>query len=105
MQQSLFDDLVIVMTDIKSAKEMSDFLQVFFSKTELLGLSKRIGILKRLYSNYSYEEIQQELHVSSATISSVAQTKDDPATDAAIEKLVIHSWADQAASFIRRLFP
>ena len=105
LRAQLFTDLSIVLTDTRNNQQMCDFLVRFLSPNELLVLSKRIGILKRLYSDYSYEEIQSELQVSSATISSIAAIKDHASTDRAIDKLAVHQWAEKVATFIRRLFP
>ncbi len=105
LKAALFTDLTIVLTDIRKIEQMNDFLVRFLSKSELLTLSKRMGILKRLYSDYSYEDIQNELKVSSATISSMAEIKDEPSTDEAIEKLAVHNWAENMAKKIKSLLP
>lgn len=105
LKAALFTDLNIVLTDIRKMDKMADFLVRFLSQSELLVLSKRMGILKRLYSNYSYEEIQNELKVSSATISSMAEIKDELAVDEAIEKIAVHDWAEKIAFKIKKFLP
>lgn len=77
-EKSLFDQLITVLTDINKPTVMKTFLETFFSETELSVFAKRLAILVSLDEGKSYEEISQELKVSSATISAVAGSKDLP---------------------------
>jgi len=84
-ETKLFNQLVTVLSDLEHPKAMSSFLAIFLSDTERSVLSKRIGILWLLSQGKSYEEIQNELHVSSATISSMSELVDAPAIKQTIE--------------------
>ena len=97
----LKEDLAILLADLKRPQTMLDFLSTFLSETEMTILSKRLAILKRLHNNHSYEQIQKDLQVSSATISSVAQIKDKDISDDIVQRLQIHDWAERTAHNLR----
>ncbi|MDQ5950859.1 MAG: hypothetical protein QG639_136 [Patescibacteria group bacterium] len=100
----LKEDLAILLSDLKKPDLVLEFLSVFLTSTELSVLAKRLAILKRLHENHSYEQIQKELAVSSATISSVAQIKDTGVSVQVVDTLNVHDWASTAAQKIRTWF-
>lgn len=57
---------------VKTPQEIQQFLNSFISDVEHIMLAKRFGIALMLAKNYSYEEIQNVLKVSSSTIMNVA---------------------------------
>lgn len=77
-EHRLFAQLVTLLTDITAPDTMKEFLQLFFTDTEQSVFSKRLAILFLLDQGKSYEEISQELKVSSATISTIAALKEQP---------------------------
>lgn len=93
-----------LLADIKNPIEMHEFLESFFSNTEYLGLSKRLAILKLLTKGYSYESIKNALNVSSATISSTADFKNDKVLAKIIQKLDADDWASDLAKKIIKFF-
>lgn len=97
----LKEELAVLLADLKKPALILEFLSTFLSSTELTVLAKRLAILKRLHENYSYEQIQKDLAVSSATISSVSQIKDSEASTRVINMLSVHDWASDAADKIR----
>lgn len=97
-------ELAQVIADFRKPREILSFLTLFLSDAELLILTKRLAIFKRLNSNYSYEDIQKELGVSSATVSSVAQLKNDPFADTVMERLMAQDWAQNTAEKLRKIF-
>lgn len=100
-ENKLKEELAVVLSDLKKPELVLEFLSTFLTNTELTVLAKRLAILKRLHENCSYEQIQKDLAVSSATISSVAQIKDTAASNRIIDMLSVHDWASQAADKIR----
>lgn len=97
----LKEDLAILLSDLKKPTVVLEFLSAFLTNTELLVLAKRLAILKRLHENNSYEQIQKDLSVSSATISSVAQIRDSHVSDKIMNTLSLHTWAETTAEKIR----
>lgn len=101
IENKLKEDLAIVLSELKKPDQMLEFLSAFLSETELLVFAKRLAILQRLHENYSYEQIQKDLAVSSATISSVAQIKDSSVSEKVIDALDVYNWAENTAQKIR----
>lgn len=100
-EQQLQEDLAILLCDIRHPAMMLDFLKTFLTESELLVLAKRLAILKRLHNNNSYEKIQKELGVSSATVSTVAQIKDKYVAQRVLETMKVHDWAEVTANKLR----
>lgn len=75
VKETIVADLIGTLAQVDHPKEMSCFLQNFLSDNELLGLAKRLAIIKALQNKQSYEEIQKKYLVSSATVSSLAECK------------------------------
>jgi uncharacterized protein YerC len=88
----------------QSPKEIQAFLTLFLSDNELSMLAKRLAIFKRLSQNVSYETIQQELSVSSATVSSIAQLKNNLFAQKVAALIIAQEWAEQTASRLRNFF-
>ena len=74
--QKLFNQLATLLADLHHPRQVRQFLDDFLTRTEKVVLSKRLAILWNLYQSKSYEEIKNQLKVSSATISSVNLIKD-----------------------------
>lgn len=104
IEAKLKEDLAILLSDLKKPDLVLEFLSTFLTSTELNVLAKRLAILKRLHENHSYEQIQKELAVSSATISSVAQIKDTVVSTRVVDTLNVHDWAAHTAEKIRLWF-
>lgn len=86
-ETELFQQLVTLLADLEHPKAMAAFLGAFLSDTERSVLSKRLAIFYLLNKGKSYEEIKAELHVSSATISSMAEQSKQPAIIAALKTI------------------
>lgn len=97
----LKEELAILLADLKNPQTMLDFLSTFLTESEMTILSKRLAILKKLHNNQSYEQIKNELQVSSATISSVAQIRDAHVSEDVVNRLLVHDWAERTAQNLR----
>ncbi|PIY80779.1 MAG: hypothetical protein COY80_01160 [Candidatus Pacebacteria bacterium CG_4_10_14_0_8_um_filter_42_14] len=97
--------LITLLADIKNPKAMEEFLQSFLSKAELAQLSKRLEVIGRLKSGESYEFIQKQLGVSSATISGLSRIQDTNIIKEALKLISIDKKATKIASSIRRYVP
>ncbi len=100
----LKSELAKAISNMKSPKEIQAFLTLFLSDSELSMLAKRLAIFKRLSQNVSYETIQQELSVSSATVSSIAQLKSNTFAQKVATIITAQEWAEQTASRVRSFF-
>ncbi len=97
-------ELGLLISDLRNPDKILNFLELFLSETELLVLAKRVAIFKRLHDMQSYESIQKELTVSSATISSVAQLKNQPFSNTVLAHVTANDWAERTAGKLRKFF-
>ena|SRR3972149_8534829 len=88
-EKALFEQLITLLADLRHPQEVRYFLSDFLTEAEQLVLSKRLAILWELRAEKSYEEIKQELGVSSATISSASQFKEKPGIQSALAKIAL----------------
>lgn len=64
----ILDFLVLALTEIKEEKEMRLFLDSFFTSTEKVMLTKRLGVVYLLQQNVSKEKIATILSIGRPTI-------------------------------------
>lgn len=97
--------LVTLLADLKSKHDLEKFLRTFLTETELTVFSKRLAILRLLQENKSYEEISNQLKVSSATISGTSQLREQPIVKKALQRLMVDEWAEVWAEKITKFLP
>jgi Trp operon repressor len=86
-ETDLYNQLTTLLCDLDHPKAMAAFLKAFLTDTERSVLSKRLAIFCLLDQGKSYEAIKDELHVSSATISSMADQANQPAIKHALQEV------------------
>lgn len=96
--------LLQLLTDLSSVGEARSFFQDFFTNSERQMFAKRLAILFALKEGKSYEEIRKLYGVSSATISSVAETMSNKGMQLIIQKIETDQWADAWAERIMKIF-
>lgn len=96
--------LLQLLTDLSSVGEARSFFQDFFTNSERQMFAKRLAILFALNEGKSYEEIRKLYGVSSATISSVAETMSNKGMQLIIQKIETDQWADAWAERIMKIF-
>lgn len=93
-----------VIADIKDTKEAKEFVESFLTKTEVDMASRRLGIAYYLSKGRTYANIKNNLAVSSATVSSIAeQMRAQKGTQIALNKINANEWADKWAEKISKL--
>lgn len=88
------------LTDFKDLDEVYTFLKDFFTEKELEAFSKRLAVAYWLKKGRSYENIRENLKVSSATIAEVSSTMEKEGFKLAIKKIEAEEWANQWAEKI-----
>lgn len=88
-------------TDLKDISEAKVFLNDFFNESENEAFSKRLAISYWLKKGRSYNNIKDNLKVSSATIASVQSMMDKPGFKLALKKIEAEEWANQWAEKIK----
>lgn len=71
-QESLVFDLVQALVLAKSVSDVALFLQDLLTKSEMKILAKRLRIAKLLLAGMTYEQIENQLHVSHSTVAKIA---------------------------------
>lgn len=89
--------------DLKSPEEMNKFLTDFFNDSELETFAKRLSVAYYLKKGRSYENIKNNLKVSSATIATIEKLTKKPGFALAIKKMEAEEWANRWAEKIRKL--
>lgn len=104
-QEEICQILYQVLADIENEKEAEMILNSLLSKTEILGIAKKVAIIKALKEKRSYNQIKQDFNVSSATISKIAnQLKKEKGLILILKKIEAEQWAEKWASKIKKLF-
>jgi uncharacterized protein YerC len=88
--------------DLKDSTEAKIFLNDFFNQSENEAFSKRLAIAYWLKRGRSYNNIKDNLKVSSATIASVQTMMDKPGFKLALKKIEAEEWASQWAEKIKK---
>jgi len=71
LEKEIRQALAQVIADINNRQQAEQFLHDFLTETELVALTKRLAVALSLDKKISYENIKNQLQVSSATIASV----------------------------------
>lgn len=93
---------VQTITDLKDISETKLFLSDFFNQSENEAFAKRLAIAYWLKKGRSYNNIKENLKVSSATIASVQSMLDKPGFKLALKKIEAEEWANQWAEKIKK---
>jgi len=93
---------VQTITDLKEISETKIFLTDFFNESENEAFSKRLAIAYWLKKGRSYNNIKENLKVSSATIASVQAAMGKSGFKLALKKIEAEEWAAQWAEKIKK---
>lgn len=93
-----------LLSDFGSTKKILMLLTLFLSESELQTICKRLQIFTLLAERASYESIQEQLGVSSATVSAVAQLHKHPFSSDVLQHLAARDWATHTARKLRDWF-
>ena len=104
LQKQIDQAFTQVLTEIKNTDQSSCFVSGFFTSSEKDIFTKRLAIAYWLKKGRSYENIKQNLKVSSATIASIQQELKKPGWKLALEKVMAEEWASKWEEKIKNLF-
>jgi uncharacterized protein YerC len=91
-----------VLAEIKSPEEIETILGDLLTETERTIILKRLGIAIYLDKGRSYEDIKNNIKVSSATIASVADSLGDLGFQEIIRRIKTDQWAEETSGKIVR---
>ena len=104
LEKEIFQTLYQLLVDLKTPEEAKSFLEEVLGKSETTALAKRLAIAYFLEHNRSYENIKQNLKVSSATIATVDKARKSKGFVLALKKIEAEKWASGWAGKIEKLF-
>lgn len=93
----------LMLVDIKTPQEAEKIMSAILTTTELSAISKRLAVGYWLTKKRSYENIKQNLKVSSATIAVVQQGLKSEGWKLALKKVMAEEWATFAEEKIRSM--
>jgi len=91
-----------LVADLKTPEEVSVFFKDFFNDSEIETFTKRLAVAYWLKKARSYENIKQNLKVSSATIATIQSLIKKPGFLLALKKIEAEEWANQWAKKIKK---
>jgi len=102
LENQIIKTFAQTISDFKDPKELSVFLNDFFNQTELQTYAKRLAIAYWLKKRRSWENIKENLKVSSATIATVQSHMQKSGFSLAIKKLEAEEWANVWSEKIKK---
>lgn len=103
LRRELFKTLYQTIADFKNPQEVEEFLQSFLSSAEHETLAKRVAVSYWLDKGRGYENIKENLKVSSATIASIQSSMRNNGVKLALRNIKAEEWANVWAEKIRKL--
>lgn len=103
IKEQIFEILYQAIADLGNAQEVKTFFNDFLSETEQLALAKRLAIVLYLDKDRSYENIKDNLKVSSATIANTYKDIAKPGYQLALQKVKAEQWAENWSRKINNL--
>ena len=94
LKKEILASLVQTLDDLKGLDEKRIFLEDFFNDLELETYAKRLAIAYWLDKGRSYENIKNNLKVSSATIATVEKAINKKGYKLALQKMEAEEWAN-----------
>jgi uncharacterized protein YerC len=104
LEQEILKTLHQLIVDLKSPTEVDAFLDSFLGKTEHMLLAKRVAVAYWLSKGRGYQNIKDNLKVSSATIATVHQKMKESSKGIklALQKIAAEEWANLWSQRIQR---
>lgn len=92
-----------LIADLTKPDEVETFLKDFLNDTELKMFTKRMAVAYWLKKGRSYENIKENLKVSSATIAAVQALMKKPGFELALRKIGAEEWANVWSERIKKI--
>lgn len=103
LRRQIVSTLAQTVADLNNIEDAKTFLNDFFTETELETFSKRLAVSYWLKKGRSYENIKQNLKVSSATIAEISSSSDLKGIKLAMKKIEAEEWANQWADRFKKI--
>ena len=95
LKNQIIKSLALVLVGFENINDADKFLRDFFTDSELETFSKRLAIAYWLKKKRSYNNIRDNLKVSSATVAFIQSMMKKSGFQKAIKELEADEWANQ----------
>ena len=103
LQKEIVKTFFQSLEDIKTKRDFEIFFSDFLTPKELEIFSKRLAVAYWLKKGRNYENIKNNLKVSTRTISEVKKLMDTPGIKLALKKMEAEEWANVWSEKIKKL--
>lgn len=103
IKKQLYETLAQAITDLRDKDETLQFLNDFFTESELEAFAKRLAIAYWLKKKRTYQNIKDNLKVSSATVASTEKEMKKEGFGLILKKVEAEEWANIWTERIKRL--
>jgi len=108
LEKQLDEIFYSVLSEVNSVDELKVMVSDLFTEAERSAVLKRLGIALYLDKGRSYEDIKNNIKVSSATIATVAENLGNKGWQEMIRRVKAEEWArqwtDKITGSIKRIF-
>ncbi|KKT45317.1 MAG: hypothetical protein UW35_C0039G0006 [Candidatus Collierbacteria bacterium GW2011_GWF2_44_15] len=109
IEKQLTEMLYGILAELNTPEELKVVMGDLLTDGERTAMIKRLGIAVYLDKGRSYEDIKNNVKVSSATVASVANTLGNPGWQEMIKRIKAEEWAEEWTSkiskSIKKIFP
>lgn len=102
LQREIEKTFVNAILELRDEEKLRMFLKSFLTEAEFEGLAKRLAICYWLKKGRSYENIKENLKVSSATIASVSVMMKEDGIQMVLKNLEAEEWAQEWSEKIKK---
>jgi TrpR-related protein YerC/YecD len=102
LQREIVRTFVQTIADLKDVEETEIFFKDFFTDSEYESFARRLAIAYWLKKGRSYNNIKENLKVSSATVASVQSDLNKEGIKLALKKIEAEEWAHKWAEKIKK---
>ena len=109
IEKQLSEMLFGILAELKTPEEIKLVLSDILTEAEFTSVIKRLGIAVYLDKGRSYEDVKNNIKVSSATIASVAEHLGNSGWQEMIKRIKAEEWAtdwtDRISKSIKKILP
>lgn len=103
LKREIIKSFIQTIEDLKNYEEKEIFLSSFFNSIELETYAKRLAVFYWLKKKRSYQNIKNNLKVSSATIANLEKDINSPGIRLALKKMEAEEWANVWSEKIKKI--
>lgn len=103
LKKEIIKTFIQTIDDLKGLEEKEIFFKSFFNEIELETYAKRLSVFYWLRKKRSYQNIKNNLKVSSATIANLEKAIDLQGIKLALKKMEAEEWANVWSEKIKKL--